>query len=125
MSYIRRTGVTNGAETIYLFGASEFTHGFKWGLCCSIVGCLCFVDHSSFRLFSYEHCIVCFSNTPLVFIFEYSFGLYLRILLWFVSSNTPLVFIFKLFVFRQHVFDVLWAMFLLYFCGQLKDTYQI
>jgi hypothetical protein len=47
------------------------------------------------------------------------------ILLWFLSSNTPLVFIFKLFVFRQHVFDVLWAMFLLYFCGQLKDTYQI
>ena len=40
------TGATSGTWTAYPSGTSEFTRGFKWGMCCSIVSFLwhAFVD---------------------------------------------------------------------------------
>ena len=34
-------GSTSGTGTAYPSGAPEFTPGFWWGSCCSIVGGLC------------------------------------------------------------------------------------
>jgi hypothetical protein len=49
------TGATIGTGTDYTFEAPEFTHSFKWGLCCSICIFLCSVSYclSSFSLSLY------------------------------------------------------------------------
>ena len=74
------TGVTTGAGTAIPSRAPEFTPGFQWGSCCSIVFCVVF-----YRLlgglggcsFCFDHCNICPTSI-------YSFW-YLQILLVSVS----------------------------------------
>ena len=60
---INMTGATSGAGTAYPFGAPEFTPGFQWGSCYSLVLYVCFVGRClSFCTFSFGHCVVCSSS---------------------------------------------------------------
>jgi hypothetical protein len=68
------TGATSKAGTSHFSKAVAFSPGFQWGVCWSIIRCLCIVSNdSSWFFFSFGDCIVV---CPTIYGFWLRFGIF-------------------------------------------------